>query len=77
MGALGRRRAGRDDTGQLGREADASVVGEGRTKDGEGEKPGSGRGRRGRDGSERGCQQSTARRRRGWTESKGENCEHN
>ena len=70
MGTLGRRRAGRDGTGRLGREADASVVGEGRTKD-------RGRGDAGvGDGSVRECQQSTARRRRGRTESKGENCEH-
>ena len=47
MGTLGRRRAGRDDTGRLGREADASVVGEGPTKDGEGKKLGSGRGPKG------------------------------
>ena len=61
MGTLGRRRAGRDGTGRLGREADASVVGEGRTKDGGGKTPGSGRGPRGRDGSERECQQDSAR----------------
>ena len=72
MGTLGRRRAGRDGTGRLGREADATVVGEGRTKDGGRGDVGVGEGAQGRDGSERDCQQSTARRRRGRTESKGE-----